>query len=374
MNDLLLRRLAEFAPVDAPVLSIYLDMRPHALGERPALRDNVLMLGDRLRDLEKTFGPRGPDLDSFRADVDRINDYLNDHFPAEAHGVAIFACASAGLFEIVEAGTPFDFQVSIGRVPDLFQLARFIDDQETAVVAIVDTNTARLFVVRGGFLREREGPDESGAHYNKTRLGGLNQARYQRHIEKHRADFAREAAAEINLLAEQEQASQVIVAGNQTALPILLDALPPHVRDLVRGDARGLDPTVTRDVILDEIAPLLARAEAERGHSVAEQLVDAVRADALGVVGLEHTRTALEHGQVDVLVLAGDTISDADTRNELIRLAVTTGADVEVVERHDILERLGGIGALLRYRHEGTPEARFPEDISPSTGDVSQAP
>lgn len=373
MNDLLLRRLAEFTPVDAPVLSIYLDMRPHGVGERPALRDNVLMLGDRLRELEKTFGPRGADLDSFRADVDRINAYLRDHFPVEAHGVAIFACASAGLFEVVETGTPFDYQVSMASVPDLFQLARFMDDQETAVVAIVDTNTARLFVVRGGFLREREGLDESGAHYNKTRLGGLNQARYQRHIEKHRADFAREAAAEISLLVERERASQIILAGNQVALPFLRDALPPHMRDLVRGDARGLDPTVTRNVIQDEIAPLLARAEAERGHSIAEQLVDAVRSDMLGVVGLEHTLTALKNGQVDVLVLVGDTTSEADTRNELIRLAVITGADIEVVERHDVLERLGGVGALLRYRHEGTPVAQLPEDISPSAGDMSQA-
>lgn len=365
MNESLLRRLAELAPVDAPVLSIYLDMRPHALGGRPALRDNVLMLGDRLRQLEKTFGPRGPDLDSFRADMERINAYLRDDYPVSAHGVAIFTCVSAGLFEVVEAGVPFEYQVSIGAVPDLFQLARFIDDQETAVVGIVDADTARLFVVRSGFLHEREGLSGGGPHFNKTRLGGLNQANYQRHIEKHRADFAREAAAEIDLLVQRERASQVILAGNQAALPLLRDALPPRVLDLVRGDARGLNPQVTRDVVLDEIAPLLAQAEAERGHTIADQLVDAIRAGALGVVGLEPTRTALEHGQVDVLVLTGDAPGGADTRNELIRLAVTTGGDVEVVESHAILEQLGGVGALLRYRHE-TPVADQPsEEVSP---------
>ncbi len=367
MNEILLRRLAELEPVDAPVLSIYLDMRPHAIGGRPALRDGVLMLNDRLREIEKTFGPRGPDLDSFRADAARIETYLRDHYPVSAHGVAIFACAATGLFEVVEAGVPFEHQVSVGATPDLFQLARLIDDQETAVVGIVDTNTVRLFVMRSGFLEEHEGLDEGTHHFNKTRLGGLNVARYQRHIEKHRTDFAREAAAEIELLVEREGASRVVLAGNQVALPLLHDALSPRVLNIVQEIAGGLDLRATRDVALDEIAPILAQAEAESGRSLADQIVDAVRADALGVAGLGQTRTALEHGQVDVLALTSSAPIDADTRNELVRLAVTTGADVEVIEDHGALEWLGGVGALLRYRHE------YPV-FENDTSDVSQAP
>jgi hypothetical protein len=43
---------------------------------------------------------------------------------------------------------------------------------------------------------------------------------------------------------------------------------------------------------------------------------------------------------------------DESTRGELVRLAQLTGATVEVVEGHDDLQRLGGVGALLRYRHD----------------------
>jgi len=39
-----------------------------------------------------------------------------------------------------------------------------------------------------------------------------------------------------------------------------------------------------------------------------------------------------------------------EQRNALIRLAATTGADVEIVEAHAGLTRFGGVGALLRYR------------------------
>lgn len=43
---------------------------------------------------------------------------------------------------------------------------------------------------------------------------------------------------------------------------------------------------------------------------------------------------------------------DVDQRNELIRLAATTGADVETVAKHAALTNLGGVGGLLRYRIE----------------------
>lgn len=350
MRDLL-RRLAEQEPVDVPVLSIYLDMRPE--GDRPALRASQLMLMDRLREIEKTLLPRGPGLDSLRADVARIEAYLDHEFPVSAQGVAIFACAAQGLFETVEAGVPFEHQVSVGSTPDLFQLARLLDDQETAVVAVANVHTVRLFVMRSGSLVEVGGAEHDSVHVSRTRLGGLNQARYQRHIDNHRADFAREAANEIERVVEQEGPTRVVLAGNEIALGPLVEALSPHVAELVHGQIVRVDVRAPRDAVAREIEPLLAQAEAEDEEAIADQVVAAVRADSLGVAGLEHTRSALEHGQADVLVLTPSAELDDQTRNELIRLATTTGADVEVVAEHEALQRLGdGVGALLRYRHD----------------------
>ena len=134
-------------------------------------------------------------------------------------------------------------------MPDLFQLARLADDQETAVVGVVDFRTIRLFVMRTGFLREMGGTDDPSVHYRKTMLGGLNQERYQRHIENLRAEFAREAAAELERVVEREGAARVILAGNQTALPPLLDALSPRVSELVHGQIVRVDMRAPRDAV-----------------------------------------------------------------------------------------------------------------------------
>ena len=349
-----LRQLAEFEPGDLSVLSIYLDMRPQATGQNPGVRSGQIVLKDRLHEIEKTLGPRGAALESFRADASRIERYLDEEASLASQGLAIFACHGRALFTAVQSGVAFENQVTADPVPDLFQLARLLDEQETAVVAVVDTNTARLFVSRTGIFEEVGGPDDDTYHFGKRLIGGWSQAGYQRHIDKHRTDFAREAAAAIERLVGREGAVRLILAGDEVAITPLRNALSSAMTALVYGNARRIDIRTPQDDMAFEVAPLLARAEAEDACSIGDRLIQAVRAGGLGVIGLEATRTALAYGQVDTLVLDAEASIDDDERNALVRLAATTGADVEVVEGHGPLGDLGGVGALLRYRLDGS--------------------
>ena len=348
--QVLLRRLAELEPGELPVLSVYLDMRLHATGEDPTTRSGLVVLKDRLGEIEKTFLPRGAALDSFRADAARIGEYVARDFAPNAHGLAIFACAGRGLFEAIEASVAFDNQVAVGPRPDLFQLARLLDDLETAVVALVDTNTARLFVTRRGWLDEVGGPDDGTKYYGKRNVGGWSQANFQRHTDEMRARFAREVADELDRLVERTGATRVILAGDEVAIPHLQEALSKRVAELVHDEILRIDIRAPQDEVKGEIDSLLEAAEAEEAHSVAERLVNAVRGDWLGVAGVGRTRAALERGQVDTLLLDRDAALDETTRGELVRLAATTSSQVEVVAGHEPFRQLGGVGALLRYR------------------------
>ncbi|HET8840461.1 MAG TPA: hypothetical protein VFN35_03300 [Ktedonobacteraceae bacterium] len=117
----LLRQLAQFDPGDARVLSVYLDRRPH--GDSPAIRPSLIVLTDRFRQIEKTLLPRGAALDHFRLDANRVQYYLDEHVGSWLQGVAMFACHSHQLFEVIETSVPFENQVVLEPVPDLFQLA-----------------------------------------------------------------------------------------------------------------------------------------------------------------------------------------------------------------------------------------------------------
>ena len=64
-------------------------------------------------------------------------------------------------------------------------------------------------------------------------------------------------------------------------------------------------------------------------------------------IGACTTRTALEAGQGDLLILSSS-LPDSD-RETLVRAATQAGTEVETVQDSDLLEENGGVGCLLRY-------------------------
>lgn len=335
-----------------PILSVYLDWRPITTGVRPAERPARVILRDRLRDIQRSFWPRGAAYDAVGADATRIWRYLDEQAPADAQGLAIFASEPIGLFETLESNAPFENEVTAGATPSLFPLARLMDDQETAVVAVVDTNTARLFLSQRGLLRELQGLDEDPKFFSMIKgTRAMNQAHYQRHALTRRRQFAAEVADRIERLVAENGATQVILAGDPVATPGLRAAISPQVAALVHEEPLRLDIGAPRDTIWDEIEPVIRETEAEQDRSVVEKLVDAARANGLAVAGLEETRAALEAGQVDTLAISSGAQLPEGTRSQLIGLAAETDAEVEVVDDAAALDEMGGVGALLRYRY-----------------------
>jgi peptide chain release factor subunit 1 len=352
MHEDLMKKLAEFEPTEMPVLSVYLDTRPQATGENPGVRSGEIVLKDRLREIEKTYRPRGADFDSFSADRERIEQFIGGEMAARTRGLMIFACAAENLWETVETGAELETEVAAGSVPSLFQLARMLDEHETAVVAVVDTNTARFFVARFGRLKELDAPDDKNTKmYRKRSMGGWKQTKYQRNIDNNRDDFSKVIASDLEELIQKTNAKNLIIAGDEIAATLLENNLSPQTLDILHDEVLRIDIKTPRLEIKEEVREILAEIERADAHSQADKLVGAVRGNRLGVAGVNPTRQALENGQVETLLLDPQTENlDAETREELIRLAAATGADVEMVENHEKFQAIDGVGGLLRYK------------------------
>ncbi len=376
----LVRRLAEITPLDepageagvsvltdgeatrtcAPVISAYLDMSVRDTGGRPEERPGLVVLRERLHAIAQSFWPRGLAYDAVQADTERIERYLAEQVAPKARGVAIFASAQHGLFETLETPEPFANEVSVRAEPSLFQLAHLLDDAETAVVAVVALNVARLFALRSGQLIQTAQHEDDPKFYHKIHAtNAMNQKHYQQHANMMRADFARQVAGMVEQLARREGAQHVVVAGELEAIARLRQALPPQIISILSEHSPRMDVHAPMSAIFAEVEPLLRAAEREEERDVVERLVEGVQADALGVAGVEATRSALRAGQVDLLVLSARTPFPPETRTGLIELALRTGGRVEVVEESATLDHLGGVGALLRYHLADltTPEA-----------------
>ncbi len=351
-----------------PVLSVYLDLRPQVTGANPVIRPSRVLLKARLHQIEQTLWPRGAALDAVHADAARIEEYLDTQIPPHMHGVAIFASSQHHLFEAIDTDSPFDNQVSARAVPDLFQLARLLGERETAVLAIVITHAARLFVMERGGLREVRGVSADPKFFHMVReTNAMNQKHYQSHALHVRTDFARQLADQIEQIVDRTEATELFLAGESEAIHPLRQALSPRIAHMIHHAPLVLGIDTPVDAALEELRPLLRADEAERASSIVEQLIEAVQADALGVAGLEPTRNALDLGQVDTLVLAGDTPISPEDRSALIAAATRTDATVEVVDHSEPLAQLEGVGALLRYRttHVTEPSIAIPVEETP---------
>jgi peptide subunit release factor 1 (eRF1) len=288
--------------------------------------------------------------EAVRVDVERIQTYLDTQVDVATAGVALFVSEPHHLFEALQTATPFETEVTARALPDLFQLARFLDDQETAVIALAHTNAVRLFVVRQSGLRELHRLSEDPKLFHLVHsANAMSQTHYQRHARSVGQAFAHEAAERVERLVERYGAHEVVLIGETRAVARLRQELAPQIASLLVSQPHTLQPNAPRSEVWDTVAPLLVQAKVDRHRSLVDRLIEAVRSTGLGVVGLEPTRQVLKNGQGDILILMEDASLAPETRDDLIALATKTDATTQIVEHSDLLERLGGVGALLRY-------------------------
>lgn len=369
-----MRRLAEVESLELPILSIYLDVRPEADGQAPRRRAAFTVLRDRLTEIEDAYWPRGDDYASFALDRERIVAFTEDELDPAVEGLAIFACSGLDVWEVVTAGVPFRLSVGVGPRAELFQLARLVDEHETVVIGHIDAGGARLWVTRYGQREETDAPAAGLEGSGRARKGGWSQARFQRRADNQVDALVAEMATAIEQLVEREDARRLVLVGEETVVARLEAAITPPVRQRV-GEV-GRAGRATEDAVDELVRPVVERLETEEGMTLADEVLGLARAGGLGVAGPGRTRRYLELGAVDTLVLLGlpgnppeasaevdardlpDQLPESgdrrqlnlDLRNELVRLAALTSADVQVVEEHEGLAQAGGAAALLRYR------------------------
>ena len=347
--ELLLDRLAAFEPTELPFLSVYVDTRPDNTGREHWAANVRKELGERA----KAFGKRTAAREEFDAEMARALAWLEREPRRSAEGVVVFASERGGVFETVELDVPLDAtEISAAPRPHLYPLAHVLDRYRRYAVAVTDTSLARIFVVALGRI-ERRG-EVASPKLTRTDVGGWSQARYQRHVDHHRAEHVKEVVDALERIAREDRVDHVALAGNEAAMALLRAELTPSLAALVT-ELPGVTVDTTEPEILRETLATMLQQEARDDAERVTRMYEAYRAGGLAMIGLAGTRAALENGQVHELLLVaspdklegsgGSAVADA-----LVARARQTDARVTFIEDADLLAEAGGVGALLRYR------------------------
>jgi peptide chain release factor subunit 1 len=366
-----LNRLSGFEPTDAPVTSVYLDLRPDQHGRsnyEPFLRK---AFAERSRVL------KGTARQTFDADVEKVTGYLGE-VPASTQGLALFACSAQNFFEAIPLEVPVEHHwVFVGSVPHLYPLMRLNDQFPRYAALVVDTNTARLFVFGLGVTESLA--EVKNVKTRKGAVGGWSQARYQRHIDNFHLHHMKEVVSVLDRVVREEALEKIVIACDATARPKLMEQLPKHLAEKVI-DLMKLDINTPENQVLARTLEALREHDADTDTAQVQRMLDAWNAGGLAVAGPEETLQALQKGQVEELLITAtpellerartltsdvtpapveiDTSAPgADADSDLHRLADhfvvhahMSAARIRFIEDPALLADVGGVGALLRFK------------------------
>lgn len=364
--DELLHRLARVQPPPAPVISLYLNTQADERGRDRFSR----FVQDELKDRVRGFRGHSGIKPSLERDVARIEEYLRTELRRETNGVAIFACSACGLFEALQLEAPFPrHQLHLSDTPFLYPLALVSNQFPRYAALVADTNTARILVFA---LNTRvDGAVVESEKTSRTSGSGWEQARFQRHVDQHRLQHAKEVVTRLDEIVRTDDIRKIVVCGDEVIVPMLRSHFTTALAHLV-VETLPIDMNAPDQVVLQRTLEAIRQNDAKSDQAVVEQAFDGHRSGGLGVVGVEATRAALNLGQVHVLLLTAaarpDGINEEPAApkrqqaavasagigenefNELVALARQTDAEVRFIEDANHLKGVGGVAALLRFR------------------------
>jgi hypothetical protein len=420
--DQVIRRIAALPPSPkTPYLTAYFDWRPDASAPGRVDREEPLRSQRNVapepssgarrpsrhqfdRDIENIlsrFGPRGEAFDSLSADIDRIRKYLDTELDPSAQGVVMVSCHAHGVFEPVALSLPVPNLIDVGPVPAMAVLAQVLDDHPTYAVLLADQKDAVLSVISLATLGHGLAIEATGFP-RRQQTGGWSQRRLQMRVDERVAAFVQEVAEQTRRWLDEEGISQLVIAGDEIIASALMEAFHLTVKERVLGSVR-MDIRASDSDLVDATLPLIADAERQREAQLVQQLSDGIGAGARAAATAQETLSALQLGQVDTLVMADDfhatgwadyvlnvygtgltpsqhptggdveNIVPVSVEHELVRLALSTGADIEIVQSASTvhaadleeipeagaepprseaarqLDDFGAVGALLRF-------------------------
>jgi hypothetical protein len=366
-----LRALSRMAPAPSPVVSVYLNT--HWTDEHQRERARVFLKNE----IRRARTGATAELEADLAWVERQGESLVEQSSAcpNARAVALFACRSAGLREVLPLRTPADDFFVVAATPHLRRLAALIEAAPLALIVLVDGVSARLVPLLADGAGEAVTLE--GEVHGRHRQGGgqlLAQSRYQRHIQEQRGHHFDAFAAALTELVDELGVERIVFAGSPRAVAVFRSHLDRRIGRMVAGAIAGAahEPV---DVLVERVIELLDRRRAEEEVAEVQEAVVAAAKGGAATAGVEATLDAAARGAVrrlyllktfheagrrcsacsalqpggsgDCRVCGGDT-EPLELGEALVERVVATGGSVDMVEE-PWLERVEGVAALLRY-------------------------
>jgi peptide subunit release factor 1 (eRF1) len=381
-----IRELAEFQDRHACAVSFY--FQP-STPRNKAHKEDAILIKDLAREAFNRLEGKGPKnktaeaksrKDAARADIERILRLAPGLRSNGAHGKAVFACSAKNIWHEYDLPATLPAtQLFVDRHFHLKPVAHLLGAFPRVGVVLVDRHRTRILDLRLGELTEREnvfqplsrrGRSDGYAGYD----GGRAQRRVEDEVRQHFkavADFLKEAI-------EKRLFEKWILGCQDAHRPFFEPQLHPYVSQALLGRFPADMAHVTAEEIRTRSQQIVDKWHADRRRELVAQVIGQARSNGRGVTGLRRVLRSLEMGEVQTLLIgenlqahavecAGCGHLDAhivsfcpvcgratqeivDVGEAVLPWVIRREIETFFVKDDPDFDRIGNIGALLRYR------------------------
>lgn len=375
--DQIREQLLAVEPVETPLFTVSLDLRPGPQGSRPSA---LSILEQQLTGHEvRAVSTRSADASTLVAARDRTGELITDAISSGSKGFYHVG----GLADVTfETQAPFRNSVTLGDRPRLFEFEQFaFRFGRPVVLAVVDRSSIHLTRVQFGeeiaesgvegdahelsgvggrtAVEGRSGASTSGGA-TQGYSGGHSKNRVQQVVAEHRAMFAREAASELDAFLGDDE---FLLVGPAEARAQLLSQLSPGVAERAILLSNAVDGSVDPHDMAGVALELAATRQDERANDLAAGSSTNNSTDQF-VSGPTEVLRYLEMGQLAQLILHEDAVANLGTSldvrehpglgqddvfENLIRAAHATSAEILFGTSTELLEQFGGACGVRRW-------------------------
>lgn len=357
-----LQELAELVSLDAPILSLYLNVDPH----RRSNDEHRLSLRQLLS--------RAEDQGAAPADIARIERFFDHEYGRQGRGVVCFSLQQKDFWRKYELLVPVEDFVFLGPRPYIKPLSDVMDNYGRFGVVMIDREGARVLVYHLGALEDAAGT--LGEEVKRHKQGGWAAQKLQRYEDQAAAHNLKDAAAWADDYLRERKVERIVVSGSEGNLALLRDVAPRSLLDKVVGEMR-LDMNASPAEVWEHAFAVAQAAQKQAEADLLEQVVTVARKGGAAATGLADILVAMQGGRVHQLLLdrnlhvpgrhcthcnalvlepltacpyCGSELSPtADVINLALHQAVETGVKISILEPSPLLTEIGGVAAVLRY-------------------------
>jgi len=378
------RELAQFHSIDGESYAISFYFQPQTPQNR-SHREEAILAKDLVRNAMRDAADKHKN-GALRADLNRILDIAGHLHGNQARAKAIFACGAKNLWRDYDLPPTLPrTQLFVNNRFHLKPLAALLGALPRLCVALFDRQRARLFDLRLDELKEREGLFRSLPRRGRSDgFAGYDAGHSERRVADEAMHHFKEVAEKLKDELEKGSFERLILGCQEATWAEFEPHLHPYLKQRLLGHFSADVSTITNEQIREKANRILEENQNSRRQTLLKEVLGQAQRNGFGVTGLRKVLRSLEMGEVQTLLLGDNFRAHAiectncghldsrmtatcevcgqktreleDVSDAIIPTAIRRDIELFYVKNNPELDRVGNIGALLRFRaDQNTP-------------------